>query len=83
MKRTDELIKGNRRITITETSEALDIGRGSADTLISKLGYSKICPKWVLRQLADTIKLQRVEASNELLQFYTSNKKIAKDHHWG
>ena len=60
LKSTDELIKQDRRITITEISEALDISRGSADTLVHNLGYSKVCAKWVPRKPTDTMKQQRV-----------------------
>lgn len=78
LKSTDELIKENRRITITEISEALDISRGSAGNLVSKLGYSKVCAKWVPRQLTDAMKEQRVEASTELLRLHSDDNTFLK-----
>ena len=63
----DELIKENRRITITEINGAIEMSRCSAGTLVNKLGNSKFCvllaPPW---QLTDTLKQQRVKTSTEL-----------------
>jgi len=74
LKHTDELIKQNRKIRITEINEALDISRGSTDTLVGNLGYSKVCAKCVPRQLTDTMKQQRVEASTELLSMHAEDE---------
>ena len=47
----DALIKGNRRITINEFAESLGVSAGSAVKIMDTLGYSKVCARWVPRQL--------------------------------
>lgn len=70
LEKVDQLIQSNRRITINEISDMVGVSRGSVGTMINELGYSKVCAKWVPRQLTDDMKRQRVEASTELLELH-------------
>ena len=40
------------------------------------LGYSKVCAKWVQRQLTDVHKQSRLEACSELLKYCHSDKNF-------
>ena len=41
---------------------------------MNTLGYSKVCARWVPRQLTETHKQYRLEASFELLEYCQSDK---------
>ena len=49
----DALIKENRRITINELTELLGVSARSALKIMDTLGYSKVCARWVPRQLRE------------------------------
>ena len=69
----DVLIKENRRIT-TELAESLGVSEGSAVKIMDTLGYSKVCAKWVPRQLTEAHKQSRLEACSKLLEYCHSDK---------
>ena len=50
------LVKENRRITINELAESLGVSAGSAVNIMVTLGYSKVCARWVPRQLTEALK---------------------------
>ena len=52
----DALIKENRLITINELAESLEVSAGSAVKIMDTLGYSKVCARWVPRQLTEAHK---------------------------
>ena len=52
----DTLIKENRHITINELAESLGVSAGSAVKIMDTLGYSKVCARWVTRQLTEAHK---------------------------
>ena len=70
----DALIKENRRITVNELAESLGVSAGSAVKIIDTLMYSKVCPRWVPRQLTDTHKQSCLEACSEFLEYCHSDK---------
>ena len=72
--KADELIKENRRITINELAESLGVSAGSAVKIMDTLGYSKVCARWVPRQLTEAHKQSRLEACSELLEYCHSDK---------
>ena len=54
--KVDELIRSNRRITTRDIIEVIDVGHGTLHNIICDLGYSKVCARWVPRQLTDELK---------------------------
>ena len=65
--RANALIKENRRITINELAESLGVSAGSAVKIVNTLGYSKVCARWVTRQLTEAHKQSCLEACFKLL----------------
>ena len=63
----DALIKKNRHITINELAESLGVSAGSAVKIMDSLGYSKVCARWVPRQLTEAHKQSHLKACSELL----------------
>ena len=57
----DELIRSNRRITMRDIIDVIGIGHGAVHNIITDLGYSKICARWVPRQLTDELKHSRLD----------------------
>ena len=55
----DALIKENRCITINELAESLGVSAGNAVKIMDTLGYSKVCARWVSRQLTKAHKQSR------------------------
>ena len=70
----DALIKENRCITINELAESLGVSTGSAVRIMDTLGYSKVCARWVPRQLTEAHKESCLEACSELLEYCHSDK---------
>lgn len=66
----DELIRGDRRITVREIVEKIGTGHNAAQNIIRELGYSKVCARWIPRQLTDELKRSRREICAELLERY-------------
>ena len=62
----DASIKENRCITINELAESLGVSAGSAVKIIDTLGYSKVCARWVPRQLTEAHKQSHLEACFKL-----------------
>ena len=56
----DELIRTDRRNTVEEMASKLDVSIGSAHSIVASLGYSKVCARWVPRQLTEDHKTKRV-----------------------
>jgi transposase len=70
----DELIRENRRITIHEIADALQVSYGSVQAMIENLGYHKVCTKWVPRQLTPDLRHIRVEVCQELILMFEVQK---------
>ena len=70
----DALIKEYRRITINELAESLRESEGCAVKIIDTLGFSKVCARWVPRQLTEAHKQSHLEACSELLEYCHSDK---------
>ena len=63
-----QMILANRRITIDELAQFLQISRGSAQEIIHEvLGYRKVSARWVPRQLREEHKRRPVEICQTLL----------------
>ena len=70
----DALIKENRCITINELAELFRVSAGSAVKIMDTLGYSKVCARWVPRQLTKAHKQSSLVACSELLEYCHSDK---------
>ena len=66
----DELIRTDRRITVEELASKLDVSIGSAHSIVASLGYSKVCARWVPRQLTEDHKTERVRCCTQLLEHH-------------
>ena len=75
----DALIKENRRITINELAESLGVRARSVVKVMDTLGYSKVCARWVPRQLTKAHKQSRLEACSELLEYCHSDKPFCSE----
>jgi histone-lysine N-methyltransferase SETMAR len=68
----NELILQDRRITTRELIAAMGIGFNALGTFLRKLGYRKLCARWVPRILTQDDKEQRLQACTNLLERYES-----------
>ena len=68
--RLDQLIRANRRITVNEMRAELDVGVSALETMLSSLGYSKVCARWVPRMLTQDQKDRQRDACQDLLDRY-------------
>ncbi|KAJ4451850.1 hypothetical protein ANN_03328 [Periplaneta americana] len=55
----EHVILKNRRITITELTHDLDLSHGTVSRSIEQLGFHKVCPQWIPRNLSKDHKAQR------------------------
>jgi histone-lysine N-methyltransferase SETMAR len=84
----DELIRSDRRVTVREIVEKIETGHNAVQNIISELGYSKVCARWVPRQLTDELKQSRRDVCAELLERYRMegdqfmNSIITGDESW-
>jgi [histone H3]-lysine36 N-dimethyltransferase SETMAR len=58
--RIDEMVRQDRRITIRAIETELGINRDAVTTILSELGYSKVCARWVPHLLTDEQRRNRV-----------------------
>ena len=72
--RLDQLIRQNRRITIAEMRAELDVGVRALEAMLSSLGYSKVCARWVPRMLTQENKENRLSVSRDLLNQYEDER---------
>lgn len=86
--RAEELIRGDRRITVQSVADALNISYGSAQGIIADLGYHKVCAKWVPKQLTVDNRMRRVDICQELLDAFAVenqdffNNMVTGDETW-
>jgi [histone H3]-lysine36 N-dimethyltransferase SETMAR len=69
-RQVDEMIRSDRRITVREIVDALGTGHNAVQGIINELGYSKVCARWVPRQLTDELKQSRRDVSMQMLERY-------------
>ena len=63
----EKLIRDDRRITIDDIAECVGVSHGSAVNIANKLGFAKVCARWVSRQLLDFHKQARLKLARSLL----------------
>ena len=68
-RKADTLIGADRRLIIDELTSVLGVSHGSAHNIVESLEHSKVCARWVLRQLKDEHKAERVNCCTELREF--------------
>jgi len=69
--RTLELICENRRITVEEVEGRLNVSVGSAYSLIhDSLKFSKVCARWVPKELTEDRKCKRLDVCSQHLARY-------------
>jgi len=69
--RTLELIRENRRITLEEVAGRLNVSVGSAYSLIhDSLKFSKVCARWVPKELTEDHKRKRLDVCSRHLARY-------------
>ena len=84
----DGLIRNDRRISCRIIANSLGISFGTAQTIVAELGYSKVCARWVPRQLTDELKATRANICTDLLKRYASegeafmNSIVTGDESW-
>ena len=67
--KADALIKENRRITINGLAESLEVNAGSTVKIINIARFSKVCARWIPRELTKANKESRLEACSEPLKY--------------
>ena len=72
--KVEKLIRDDRRITIDDIAECVEVSHGSAVNIVNELGFAKVCARWVPRQLLDFHKQARFEACSELIECHRSDK---------
>jgi len=68
--RVDELIRSDRRVTTKNIIYLIGVSHGTVHNIISDLGYSKVCARWVPRQLTDELKQNRLDVCRQMMQRY-------------
>ena len=65
------MIRENRRITVEEVAGRLNVCVGSAYSLIhDTLKFSKVCARWVPKELTEERKLKRLDVCSRHLASY-------------
>jgi [histone H3]-lysine36 N-dimethyltransferase SETMAR len=71
--RVDELIRGDRRLTVKDIMRSLGIGAMAVNEIIhDRLGFSKVCARWVPRQLTPDNKETRFNICADLCERYSN-----------
>lgn len=72
VKKIDNVVRDDRRLTLDELSAMFPEISGSLlhETIKETLGYRKLSAIWVLKQLTEENKLNRVQSSKEILERY-------------
>src|SRR6476661_1813694 len=84
----DELIRSDRRITTRDIVGVIGVSQGTVHNIICDLGYSKVCARWVPRQLTDELKLNRLNVCEQMLERYKNegeqfmNSIVTGDESW-
>ncbi|KFM63570.1 Histone-lysine N-methyltransferase SETMAR, partial [Stegodyphus mimosarum] len=72
--RVEEIIEGDRRVTVREIASELDLSYGNVQRIVTdKLRYSKVRARWVPRVLSAEHKATRMMCSLTFLQRYHSD----------
>lgn len=72
-------LREDRRVTVRELEEKLQIPKSSIHRIISDLGYRKCSARWVPKMLTEDHKRQRIESSREVLELYAEEGAVFLD----
>jgi hypothetical protein len=68
IRRVQQVLEGDRRLTVAEIAGEVGISYGSTFAIITdKLGFRKVCTRWVPRLLTPEQKLHRTQVCQRLL----------------
>jgi hypothetical protein len=68
---TEDIIRADRKVTIDALATAIGCSHGQAYSMMhERLGFHKVCSRWVPRQLTSQHKCQRMSLSLQHLQPY-------------
>ena len=76
----------NRRVTIDEVANHFEISHGSAyDIIHNRVGFRKVCARWIPKELTEEQKNNRVAICQRLLDRYANEGEAFFDtnSHWG
>ena len=69
-----------KRVTIDEVAHVLQISHGSANEMMhNKLGFHKVCARWVPKQLAEVHKQTRMYICQKHLDRYGNERDLFLD----
>jgi hypothetical protein len=68
LQQADGIIHADRRITSRQLAVQLLVSNGSAMAIMDALGYSKVCARWVPRNLTTENRRQRKAICSEMLE---------------
>jgi hypothetical protein len=68
LQRANDIIHVDQRITSQQLAVQLSVSNGSAMAIIDVLGYSKVCTRWVPRNLTTEHRRQKKAICSELLE---------------
>ena len=71
VKEVDNLIRSDRRVRVKDIMSTLNIGANAANRIIhERLGFSKVCARWIPRHLTDDNKETRRTICQDLFEQY-------------
>ena len=77
IERVREMILSDRRVTIDKVAYCLQISHGSAYEIIhNRLGFNKVCARWVPKQLTQLHKQQRLDICQKHLDRYGNERDV-------
>ena len=74
----NKLNREDRRIILNELASEIQVSRGSAHHLVESLSFSKVCARWVPRQLTDELKAELVSKCSELIELSERDPTLFK-----
>jgi hypothetical protein len=75
LQHADDIIHADWHITSRQLAVQLSVSNGSAMAIIDTLGYSKVCARWVPRNLTTQHRRQRKANCSELLEHFDAEVK--------
>jgi len=75
----ESAIRKDRRVTVRELEEKLQIPKFLFHRIINDLRYRKYSVRWVPKMLKEDFKRQRIETSREVLEIYTEEGAVFLD----
>ena len=76
--RTEAKLREDRRVTVRDLPEMFpEVGKSTMQTILTdKLGYRKVCARWVLKILTEVHKVNRMESSQKFLDRFNKEGDV-------